>query len=174
MKLNVNKNMNNERSGNPTPPPVPPQPPPTRCYYLPELKRKGIIRVQRQPHSSSKLKRKSVGKTRSSSKLKRKNVCNLQKDAVKCKRDMVLIHRNDLSFYHFFESSEPPHAPRFQSFSILLKKVALQDIFTCSVLSSYALSSIRVHFMSFYLPVIIHYHFNFRTTKPKWLFFESF
>jgi len=196
MKLNVNKNMINERSSTPTTPPVPPQPPPFLCYSLLESKRKGIVRVQKKSHSSSKLKRKNVGKMRSSSKLKqknvgkmrsssklkRKNVCKLQKDAVKCKRDMVLMHRDDLSFYHFFESfeplnepcsdvlkrkrhivlmhrndtsfyhffesSEPLHAPCVQSFSILLKKVALQDIFTCNVLSSYALSNIRVHFRS--------------------------
>ena len=74
MKLNVNKNMNNERSRTPTTPPVPPQPPPTPSYSLPELKRKHTLRVQGQPHSSSKLKRKSVCKQpHSLSKLKRKS-----------------------------------------------------------------------------------------------------
>ena len=152
MKLNVNKNISNERSSTPTTPPVPPQPPPFLCYSLLESKQKGTVRVQKKSHSSSKLKRKNVGKMRSSSKLKQKNVGKMRSSS-KLKRKnvckhIVLVHRNDTSFYHFFESSEPLHAPCVQSFSILLKKVALQDIFTCSVLSSYALSNIRVHFRS--------------------------
>ena len=125
MKLNVNKNMSNERSSTPTTPPVPPQPPPLPCYSLLESRRKGTVRVQKRSHSSSKLRRKSVGKmrsssklkqksvgkVRSSSKLKRKSVCKLQKDAVRCKRDVVLVHRDDLSFCHFFESFEPLSEP---------------------------------------------------------------